>query len=93
MRCSTAILKASGDRYSRGAILAGLPYGSASGAREALTSMAEPTSRTGREWGDLVRAASAHRGRWPRISIWHGAADTTVVPGNAELQLDLFLDA
>ena len=72
------------ELFAGGAILAGLPYGSASGAREALASMSEPPSRSGREWGDLVRAASAHRGRWPRISIWHGEADTTVAPSNAE---------
>ena len=72
------------ELFAGGAILAGLPYGSASGAREALASMSEPPSRSGREWGDLVRAASAHRGRWPRISVWHGEADTTVAPSNAE---------
>ena len=37
-----------------------------------------------RHWGDLVRAASPHRGPWPRISVWHGSADATVVPMNAD---------
>ena len=27
--------------------------------------------------------ALGHNVRWPRISIWHGKADKTVIPGNA----------
>jgi len=30
-----------------------------------------------------VRNASPHRGPWPRISVWHGNADKTVIPPNA----------
>jgi feruloyl esterase len=36
-----------------------------------------------RVWGDLVRAASPHRGPWPKLSVWHGSADATVKPMNA----------
>ena len=32
----------------------------------------------------MVRAASPHRGPWPRVSIWHGDADPSVHPVNAE---------
>ena len=28
-------------------------------------------------------AASPHNGPWPRISVWHGGADKTVIPANA----------
>jgi hypothetical protein len=31
-----------------------------------------------------VRAASPHQGCWPKLSVWHGDADTTVKPVNAE---------
>ena len=72
------------ELFAGGAILAGLPYGSASGMHEALASMSEPPSHSGREWGDLVRTASEHRGGWPRISVWHGESDSTVAPSNAE---------
>ena len=41
-------------------------------------------SREAREWGDLVRAASPHQGPWPKVSVWHGAADATVKPVNAD---------
>jgi len=34
------------------------------------------------EWGDRVRKASNHRGPFPKVSIWHGSADTTVNPIN-----------
>ena len=36
-----------------------------------------------REWADLVRKASSHRGPWPRVSVWHGNDDKTVIPSNA----------
>jgi poly(hydroxyalkanoate) depolymerase family esterase len=34
------------------------------------------------QWGDFVRHASHHTGAFPRVSIWHGSADTTVNPVN-----------
>ena len=46
--------------------------------------MFQGRSRPGSEWGDLVRGASRHKGPWPKISVWHGSADTTVKPMNAD---------
>ena len=40
-----------------------------------------PSSRA---LGDHVRAASKHHGPWPKISVWHGTADTVVCPSNAD---------
>ena len=51
--------------------------------QQALDAMFQSPPRSGSAWGDLVRAASPHQGPWPRISVWHGTADTTVVPQNA----------
>ena len=34
-------------------------------------------------WGDLVRGASQYNGGWPRVSVWHGGTDATVIPPNA----------
>src|SRR5262249_11508803 len=31
-----------------------------------------------------VRAASGHRGPWPKISVWHGTNDPIVQPSNGE---------
>ncbi len=48
--------------------------------------------RPARELGDLVRRASNYRGPWPRISVWHGSADRTVNPGNANEIVKQWLD-
>lgn len=69
--------------FAGGAIIAGLPYGAAANVQQAFESMYQSPSRSRRGWGDLVREASPHRGPWPRISIWHGDADNTVIPSNA----------
>ena len=69
--------------FAAGAIIAGLPYGAATNVQQAFESMFQSPARPAPEWGDLVRAAAPHTGPWPRISVWHGGADTTVIPANA----------
>jgi len=69
--------------FAAGAIVAGLPYGAAASVQQAFETMFQSPSRPAPEWGDLVRNASPHRGPWPRISVWHGNADKTVIPPNA----------
>ncbi|MFL6796156.1 MAG: PHB depolymerase family esterase [Xanthobacteraceae bacterium] len=69
--------------FAGGAIIAGLPYGAAGNVKEAFENMFQCPSRSARAWGDLVRAASPHKGPWPRVSVWHGGADKTVIPANA----------
>ena len=76
-----------------GAVIAGLPYGVASNVREALNGMLQSPSRPAGELGDLVRNASAHtadRGR--KLSVWHGSADRTVNPANANEIVKQWLD-
>ncbi len=70
--------------FAGGAIVAGLPYGSATNVQEAFDAMFQGRARPGSEWGDLVRAASSHTGPWPKVSVWHGSADPTVKPTNAD---------
>jgi feruloyl esterase len=72
------------DVFSGGGIVAGLPFGAASNVQDAVVAMAGGRRRTPREWGDLVRAASPHRGPWPKVSVWHGTADATVSSANAD---------
>src|SRR5262249_22115548 len=81
---SAVMLATYPEVFAAGAILAGLPYGTAANVREAFESMFQGRSLTASQWGDLARNASPHRGRWPRVSIWHGDADATVIPMNAE---------
>ncbi len=78
--------------FAAGAIIAGLPYGIASNLREALEGMFHSPARPERELGDFVRRASNHRGPWPKMSVWHGSADRTVNPGNANEIVKQWLD-
>jgi hypothetical protein len=39
-----------------------------------------------------VRGASHHKGPWPRLSVWHGSADRTVHPANANEIVKQWLD-
>lgn len=72
------------ETFAAGAIIAGLPYGAASTVQQAFQSMFQCPPRSAKDWGDMVRSAAPRRdGSWPRISVWHGNADKTVVPSNA----------
>jgi feruloyl esterase len=71
------------EMFAGGAVIAGLPHGSAASVQDAFECMFQGKTRSPREWGDLVRAASPHRGPWPKLSVWHGGADATVKPMNA----------
>lgn len=89
---TSVMLAAYPDVFAGGAIIAGLPFGIASNVREALGGMMQPTSRAADKLGDLVRKATKHRGPWPKISVWHGSADRTVNPGNADEIVKQWLD-
>jgi hypothetical protein len=52
--------------------------------QQAYETMFQSPARSAREWGDLVRGAAPHHGPWPRVSVWHGNADKTVIPSNAD---------
>lgn len=78
--------------FAAGSVLAGLPFGAADDMETALAVMRDGVSRTPREWGDAVRAASGHRGPWPRVAVWHGGADRTVHPRNATATVAQWLD-
>jgi poly(hydroxyalkanoate) depolymerase family esterase len=70
--------------FAGGAIIAGLPYGCARTVHQAFEAMFNEQSMAAPALGDRVRAASNHRGLWPRISVWHGTADPIVKPANGE---------
>jgi poly(hydroxyalkanoate) depolymerase family esterase len=80
------------DAFAAGAIIAGLPFGVASNVRDALLGMRASPSRPAEKLGDLVRKASNHKGPWPKLSVWHGSADRTVNPGNADEIVKQWLD-
>jgi poly(hydroxyalkanoate) depolymerase family esterase len=78
--------------FAGGAIIAGLPFGVATNMREALSGMFQSPPRPAAELGDLVRNASHHKGPWPKLSVWHGSADRTVNPANADEIVKQWLD-
>jgi poly(hydroxyalkanoate) depolymerase family esterase len=78
--------------FAGGAVIAGLPFGVATNVREALSGMLQSKSRSAGELGDLVRHASSHKGPWPKLSVWHGSADRTVNPANADEIVKQWLD-
>jgi poly(hydroxyalkanoate) depolymerase family esterase len=78
--------------FEAGAVIAGLPFGVAGNMREALRGMMQSAPRPADELGDAVRNASKHKGPWPRVSVWHGSADRTVNPGNANEIVKQWLD-
>jgi feruloyl esterase len=80
---AAAMLATYPEVFAGGAIIAGLPYGVAGSVQEALDAMYQGRSLPAQAWGDRVRSASPHKGPWPKISIWHGSADATVMPLNA----------
>jgi poly(hydroxyalkanoate) depolymerase family esterase len=82
---TSALLAAYPEMFAGGAVIAGLPFGVASNLWGALAAMKGDITRSASELGDRVRAASRNRGRWPKLSIWHGGADKTVAPYNADL--------
>lgn len=88
----TSVLLASyPDLFAGGAIIAGLPHGSASNVQQALQAMRGPGPDNAKALGDRVRGAPSHQGAWPTISIWHGSADPTVNVANADAILAQWL--
>ncbi len=81
---TSVMLATSPDLFSGGAVIAGLPFASASGLPEALSRMSGHGGPVGLELAARVRGASDHDGPWPSLSVWHGTADRTVSPANME---------
>lgn len=69
--------------FASGAIIAGLPYGEATGVFQAMRVMSSGSRLDDAELGDLVRDASSHDGPWPTVEVWHGDDDVTVRPGSS----------
>jgi len=70
--------------FASGAIIAGLPYGTATGVPQALERMTGRGMPDTDTLGALVRKASSYAGPWPTLSVWHGSSDTTVNNANAD---------
>lgn len=81
------------ELFAAGAVQSAYPYRCANAFEDlAPCSQAlKPPPDNG--WGDLVRAAApGYAGPRPRISLWHGGADTVIVPANLDLQIEQWAD-
>jgi len=81
---ASAMLASYPEVFAGGAIIAGLGYGFTSGVPQALARMSGQGLPQEADLDRLLRGASDHDGAWPTISVWHGSADATVNPGNAD---------
>ncbi|MFN3945166.1 MAG: alpha/beta hydrolase family esterase [Allosphingosinicella sp.] len=72
------------ETFAAGAILAGVAYGCAGSVGEAFDCMAGRATSGTTDLAGEVRRASPHEGPWPRVQVWQGSADPTVVPSNAD---------
>jgi poly(hydroxyalkanoate) depolymerase family esterase len=81
---TTVMLATWPDRFAAGSIMEGIAYECATSVSGAYMCQSPGVTQTPAQWGDLVRAAgSGYAGPWPRVQVWAGTSDTTVVPANA----------
>lgn len=86
------LLAAYPDVFAGGDVVAGLPAGCAESLVDATTCMNSGKDRTPEQWGDEVRAKYDGDASWPRVAVWHGSSDTTVVPANGDASVDQWTD-
>lgn len=79
-----AMLASYPEVFAGGAIIAGIPYGSAVTIPQAFDRMRDHGGPSAKELQRILHRASDYRGPWPRISIWQGTTDQTVTPSNAD---------
>jgi poly(hydroxyalkanoate) depolymerase family esterase len=79
---TAVMLAAYPERFAGGAIVAGVPYGCADGVGKALQCLNPGSDQTPAEWKRRVSSMVEAGARVPPVSIWHGDADTRVVPLN-----------
>ena len=76
------------DVFAGGAVIAGLPFGTAHSVPEAFDRMRGHGVMSGEALAALVTAASTHGGPWPTLSVWHGTGDMIVDSSNATALVD-----
>ena len=84
---AAALLAAYPEVFAAGAVVAGMPVGSARDVASAMSRMARAGSDLdAAAWAARARAIGppAYAGAWPRLSIWQGQADRVVNPENAD---------
>ncbi|MFF5209615.1 alpha/beta hydrolase family esterase [Streptosporangium sp. NPDC000396] len=81
---SAVMLAAYPDVFAAGSVAAGLAYRCAGNRTQASVCQYNAVGKTPQQWGDLVRDAHpGYSGPYPRVAIWQGLSDGTVIPPNA----------
>lgn len=88
---TNVLLAVAPDVFSRGAVMAGLPFGCATTQAQGFSCMSSPPNQTPTQWGTLVRNVAGSRPA-PRVSLWHGTSDGTVSHANLQEQVDQWTD-
>lgn len=90
---AAVMLAAYPDVFKAGSVAAGIPYKCATSMAGTSTCQYTGVDKTPSQWGGLVRGAhSGYSGPYPRVAIWHGTSDYTVVPMNATELRDQWTD-
>ncbi len=77
------------DLFKAGSIAAGIPYKCATSSSGTSACQYSGVEKSPQQWGDLVRNAyTGYSGPYPRVAIWQGTSDGTVVPKNATELVD-----
>lgn len=84
--CMTAVMLACyPDVFSKGAIMAGVPYKSATNASQVYAVSSGFVTDTPQDWGGLVTGAyPGYTGPYPDVAIFHGTMDNVVSFVNLE---------
>lgn len=70
--------------FSKGAVMAGLPYKAATSSFGSISAMNGSVIKTPQQWGDLVRLQNpGYTNPFPHLAIFHGTLDYTVNVNNA----------
>lgn len=80
---TAAMLATYPDIFAGGAVIAGLPFGTATSVPQAFERMRGQEDMSADQLTGLVTSASDHPGPWPILSVWHGSSDRTVDSSNA----------
>lgn len=89
---ANAVLALYPELFSAGAIIAGLPFGTAIGVSQAFLRMQDRHRPPAGALRRSIMRTSPKARKWPRMSVWHGSHDHTVRPDNAELIIEQWLD-
>ncbi len=81
---STVMMANYPDVFSKGAVMAGVPYRASVDTASAFTAMGGSVIKTPAQWGGLIKKSNpTFKGSYPDVAIFHGTADGVVNIKNA----------